>query len=438
VDALLGGAGQAATNLVGAAGRLFRGVDETTEAARLARFAESNQLPLMTSDLYPPTTFAGKAAQSIPEKIPVVGTAGMRETQQVARQNFVSDVAQRYGVPSDDVIMQSLAENASNVKRAAGQRMSNVQAAMGSDPIPLNNTVRAIDDFIADTTRGGKAFDEAAINRVKEFKDRILSGNNDFKLLRENRTYFREFIKGDSPVLTTQADAAIDKLYNAMTKDITEAVSAKLGAREAARLREADAVYFNEVQGIKNTRLKNILAKGDQTPELVNNMLFSKRPSEVALLYRSLDQTGKQNARAAVLHRAFQNFADTQSVEQFNTALKKMGPQIDIMFRGRDREQLKGMIKYLNATKRASEASVQTPTGQQLIGLGAIYDVTAAGGSATAGAATLSGLARVYESRPVAQLMLRLNSAKAGSPEFDKLVSDLSSALSSQAQAQTE
>jgi hypothetical protein len=167
-------------------------------------------------------------------------------------------------------------------------------------------------------------------------------------------------------------------------------------------------------------------------------MLFSKRPSEVALLYRSLDQTGKQNARAAVLHRAFQNFADTQSVEQFNTALKKMGPQIDIMFRGRDREQLKGMIKYLNATKRASEASVQTPTGQQLIGLGAIYDVTAAGGSATAGAATLSGLARVYESRPVAQLMLRLNSAKAGSPEFDKLVSDLSSALTSQAQAQTE
>jgi hypothetical protein len=438
VDALLGGGGQAVSNIVSGAGRIFRGVDETTTAAQTAAFAKQNNLPLMTSDINPPGTFAGRSAQSLGEKIPIAGTGGLRETQQTARQNIVKETADRYGLPSYESIMQSLTNNVSRVKSSAGKRIESIKGAMGQDPVPLNNTIKAIDDFIAQSTAPGRAFDQATISRLQEFKDMISSGDNTLDALRANRTYFREFIKGDAPVLSSQADRANAIIYKSMTDDMADAVTNKLGARESARLRDADAVYAAEVSNVKNTKLKNILSKGSESPELVANAIFSKSPSDVARVYRALDQTGRQNARAAVVHKAFEQFAKSENPDMFASALKGMGPQIDIMFRGKDRAQIKGLIKYLESTKRAGQSSVVTPTGQQLFQLGAVGDIVYTGGSGTAGAAGVGGLARLYESRPVAELMLRLSSAKAGGAEFERLSAELTRALTAQAQAQTE
>lgn len=436
-DAALGGAGQAAANLIGAGARLLsRGSPADDAAAQAVRFAEQNKLPISTTDVIPPTSFAGRSAQSLGEKVPLVGTAGIRESTQAARQDIVKKLSAKYGEPSMAEISSSLARNASKVKQAAGKRIeSTINAARGVD-IPLNNTVAAIDDLIGNMTQPGRAFDQSVVNRLNEFKQSITSAPNDIEAIRQNRTFFREFIKGDSPVMSNQADRANKIIYDAMTKDMQQGVKTALGPEAASKLAQADAVYAQEVAAIKNTRLKNVLAKGNETPEVVANMIFSKKPSEVGQIYRGLDATGKRNARAAVVHKAFEQFAKNESPDAFLNQMSKMQPQINIMFKGQEGEQLRGLINYLQHTKQAGRAGLVTPTGQQLFQIGAVGDIVYTGGAGTAGAATVGALARAYESKPVMRLLMRLNRETPGSRRFEELSGQLTKLMTAEMQSE--
>lgn len=438
IDAALGGGGQALSNVISGAYRATRPLNQADDAVQAMNFAKQQDLPIMTSDIAPPTTFAGRSAQSMGEKIPYIGTGGAREAQEKVRQTVINELAERYGAPSTDDIMQSLLSNQSTVKRAAGNRMQRIKDQMSGREIPLNSTVKAIDDLIADMTKPGAAYDDSVVATLQGFKDRVTAAPNDLDMLRNNRTFFREAIKGDKPVLAGQADRANQIVYDAMTKDMALGVKATLGDDAARKLRQADSVYASEVSAVKNTQLRNILQKGSDSPELVNNMLFSSKPSDVSRLYRNLDQQGRENARAAVIHRAFQKFGEEESPQKFLTAMRNMKPQIDVMFKGQDKAYIDGLTKYLAATKRASEAAVLSKTGMELIGPAAVFDIMQTGGSATMGAGTIGGLARMYESKPVRELVIRLNNAAPGSKEFDILSRELTQLLTSMAQSETE
>ncbi|SPX11880.1 DNA transfer protein [Escherichia coli] len=71
-----------------------------------------------------------------------------------------------------------------------------------------------------------------------------------------------------------------------MTDDINGAIGQNLGNDTLRKYQQANAVYADEAAKLKNTRLKNVLMKGDLTPEVVNNMLFSKNKSEIKTLYK--------------------------------------------------------------------------------------------------------------------------------------------------------
>lgn len=438
VDAALGGAGQAASNVIGAGARLFGRGSADTAADQSAAFAQQNNLPIMTSDVVPPTTFAGRSAQSIAEKVPLAGTAGMREASQQARQKAITDLAERYGEPSMEEVNSSLQRSASRVKSAAGARIENTKKLAGDAPIQLNNTVAAIDDLIDNMTKPGMLVDDTVVNALRSFKEQVTAAPNNLDMIRQNRTLFRELVKGDAPVMSNQADRANKIVYDALTKDMTDGVQSILGPNAARRLREADAVYAQEAQAIKNTKLKNILAKGNQTPEIVGNMLFSKRPSEVAQLYRSLDSVGRQNARAAVVSKAFEQFSINESPERFISAMRKMDPQIEIMFKGRDRQQLRGLLNYLEHTKQSSQAALLTPTGQQLVAPAAVFDIMSTGGAATGAAAGIGLIARVYESKPVMRIMLQLSKETPGTRKFEEISRELTRVMTAEAQRQSE
>ena len=63
-----------------------------------AKQAESAGLPVLTSDVRPPSTFAGKWLQRTGESIPLLGTGGIRKTQQDLRTEAVKDLARSFGV----------------------------------------------------------------------------------------------------------------------------------------------------------------------------------------------------------------------------------------------------------------------------------------------------------------------------------------------------
>ena len=56
----------------------------------------------------------------------------------------------------------------------------------------------------------------------------------------------------------------------------------------------------------------------------------------------------------------------------FATEMKKFQPQINTFFKGEERKQLEGLQRLLDATRRAQDAAVTTPTGQQVLGAGTL------------------------------------------------------------------
>lgn len=171
--------------------------------------------------------------------------------------------------------------------------------------------------------------------------------------------------------------------------------------------------------------------KGDLTPEVVNNMLFSKNKSEIKTLYNSVGRVGRAQMRNGIIGKAMEKSGG--SPDQFLRQVNLMSNQTGIAFKGRDAAYLKGMKNYLESTKRAGQARVTTPTGQQAIpfimGIGSVVNpkVAAIGGG-------YGLLARMYESEPARNAMLRLANTPRGSTAFEKALSDVERVVNSFAQ----
>ncbi|MBC3251214.1 lytic transglycosylase domain-containing protein [Serratia fonticola] len=421
LNAGVGGAVRGVTNAVGAGYRGVRGA-MSPEADQAVRFAEQNNIPLLTTDVAQPGTFTGRSAQALGEKIPVTGTGGVRRAQQEARGQLVQQYSERFAPPAPEEIVQSLRRQTNRVKQAAGQRLTQVNDAMEPvGAIQPTQAISAIDTEITRLRRLGGAADTQTINRLQTYRDELDRGA-DFGLLRDLRTQFRQDVRGDRVVWPNQSQAAVNRVYAALTNDVDKAVADNLGPQVANRYRQANAAYANEAQLVNNTRLKNVLQKGDLTPEVANNLLFSNKPSEVRQLYLSLDNRGRHAARASVIGKAYEKSGG--SPDKFLNEINRLSSQTGILFRGEERQYLNGLSTYLDQTRRAARAGAVTPTGQELLQVavpaGVASDVIGTGGVGTATALSYGALARAYESKPVRNAMLRLANTPAGHSAFER------------------
>lgn len=436
LSGVLGTGGKAFENIVGAAARAIKG-KMSPEAAEAVKFADANNAPLMTTDAVQPGTFSGRSAQALAEKIPVTGTGSLRRNQQEARSKLIQEYSESFAAPLPDEVVQSLQRQTSKVKQAAGKRMSEVDSAMQSvGTINPTQAITAIDNEMSRLARLGGAADTQTINKLQTYRDELVKGA-DFSLLRGLRTQFRQDVKGDRMVWPSQSQGAVNRVYDAMSKDINQSVSDNLGARVADRYRQANAAYAHEAQVVNNTRLKSVLQKGELTPEVANNLLFSNKKSEVQQLYRSLDSRGRNAARASVIGKAYEKSGG--SPEKFLNEINRLSAQTGILFKGSEKQYLNGLKKYLEQTQRASRAGTVTPTGQELLQVGipagVAFDVVN-GGTATVAALSYGALARVYESKPIRNMMLRLANTPKGSTAYDRLISKISQSVTAVSQGE--
>ena len=436
----LGGAGKGIENALGAGYRAIKGAPDT-EAQQVAQFAKEQDLPLMTTDVVEPSTFVGKSAQSAAEKVPVTGTGTLRAKQQEAREGLIADYAKQFEPYDPNEVVQSLQRQTSKVKQAAGNARQGVIDDMQGKTVSASNAVKAIDDEIArlGKTPGGEAratADTATIDKLEAYKADLLAEPS-FDNLEQLRTQFRTDVKGDRMVMPTRSEASINRIYSAMSKDMDDSIKSSLGDSAARKWKQSNAVYANEANKIKNTRLKSVLQKGDLTPEVVNNLIYSNKPSEFKNLYRSLDSKGKSAARSALIGKAFDK--SNGSPERFVNELDKMGAQLGLSFKGQDKKFLDGLTNYINATRQAGRAEVVTPTGQQLFQValpaGIAADVGTTGGLNIAAGLGYGGLARAYESKMVRNAIMKLNAIPKGSTAYEQQLAKVSTLLSSFAQA---
>jgi formiminotetrahydrofolate cyclodeaminase len=160
-------------------------------------------------------------------------------------------------------------------------------------------------------------------------------------------------------------------------------------------------------------------------------MLFTGSPDEIKILYKSLDGEGRKKARAALIHKASDE--GRASPEVFVNNMKRYQKQHNTFFRGKEGDELRGLLNYLDYTRQASKASTLTNTGQQMIPVAAVAgigtDYVTTGGVGTALTAGTAALSSVYESPIVRDLMVKMSSVEKGSTAFEKLAAKLEAQL---------
>jgi len=413
-----------AINQVGrVAGAAYRGV-------RGAISPEAQQA-LHTTDVLQPNSRVGRMAQTTAENIPFAGTSSMRAAQQEGRSQLVNEYASRFGEYDPSIVIGSLKAKTSVIRRAAGNRLEQVQSAMKGVNIQPERAIQQIDDEIGKLQKLGRVADTDTIGKLQAYREELASGNVDLEQLSRLRTQFRMDVRGERTQMPPPAEAAVQRVYKAMTGDIDNSIGQSLGNDALRRYKQANAVYADEASKLQNTRLKNVLMKGDLTPEVVNNMLFSKNKSEVQNLYNSVGQIGRAQMRNGIIGKAMEKSGG--SPDQFLRQVNLMSNQTGIAFKGRDAAYLKGLKNYLESTKRAGQAGVTTPTGQQtipfILGIGSVTNPALVGIGGGYGL-----LARVYESEPARNAMLRLANTPRGSTAFEKALADAERVINSVAQ----
>ena len=499
--------------------------------------AQRAGIQVLTSDVIPPRTFAQKWMQAVGERIPVVGTGPVRQTQQSQRVQAVKDIAEDFGVTDTQVTAKNIwddlaakrgadltkyktakdevidkiataqsnrvlgeemlkeadeltqkagklyADQAKLVNRVADlekrdlgwagqQRIDRLQKRIGEyrsaiedantaavekrqlaqtmvddvsgKAVDLPRTLKAIDDQIADLSKLNNAQLEPAIKVLRDWKASVQ--NQDLRSIESLRKQLGEAFK--SPELGSVrsiGEKAVSSIYRPLVDDMGDFIKANGDRRDFLKWKVSNARLADMMGDVEKTALESVLKRGDATPEVIYNMLFSRKPSEVAQLYRNLSPVGRANARSAIIARAVEKAGgvDNVSPDRFANQVRDLGKSVNIFFTGDDLKRVQGLARVLNSTKRAGEAAALPPSGVQnfyaMLGIGGAGvgggipgAVATAGGMATVGSA-----ARLYESAAVRNLLMKFPQVRPGSAEEAELLKRLMSTLAAQQQVET-
>jgi hypothetical protein len=403
-----------------------------TEAQEIVEAGRETDIPVLTTDIAPPKGIVGGLARQLGERIPVLGTGGLRASQSSAREKAVIDLANSLPAVSDDQIVKSLAAKADRVKKAAGSRIESTINKMDDlGEVDTSNTLKAIDDSLAKLKQPGKITDDATIGELENIKQIITENPQSFRLLRSNRTSVRELAESADPLVRSQlpsfSKSQLNKVRQAMSKDLDKFVRQNEGKKGLARYKEDDLIYSQEARKLTKSRLKNVLDRGEITPEAAETMLFSRKPSEVKLLHSKLTKEGKTAARSALIMRSIEKAGGVENINptRFANELTRLKKQTDIFFKGAEGERLEGLRKVLMATKRAQEAGVVTPTGQSIAAIAAGAGAGVAPLASLITATTVGGFSRAYESAVVRNLLARLGRVRQGSRQEKSILNKL-------------
>ncbi|MDV0509406.1 DNA transfer protein [Escherichia coli] len=401
---------------------------------QLLKRAAAADVPVMTSDVVPPKTKLGNQLQGYSEGV-IAGTGPMRAAQQDARTKLVNRFTEKYGDYDPSVVVDSLKSGVAREKSLAKSKLNNLSGRMVGKPVDTSGAIRAIDGAVNELGKLKGVSDTQTISALNDYKNaiqEITNGDDAFELLDKLRTQFRIDVKGDRTVLPSMSQTMVDRVYNSLTNSLSKSIAKGLSPKDASAWRAGKADYAKMATHVTQTRLKNVLNKGDLTPEAVNTIVYGQYGSDIARLYGKLDQKGKDMLRAAYISKIADKVGD--SPQKMMTELGKLQKQANgqvfkTVFGGKNGKEIEGMLSILDATKRASEANVVTKTGMTLAPLVRVIGNLKTGGALLAGETGIGLMSRVYESPMARNALLRLANTKAGTPAYERALSNAANAI---------
>lgn len=287
--------------------------------------------------------------------------------------------------------------------------------------------VAKLEDF-KQALAGKTRFDDTGVidpNTGQTIKRRVDTQPNTLKELEAIRREMGAAF--DDPSLASIADdgkKAVRAIYSPLRNDMGATIREAAGPDVARTWRVANARLSSMADELQSTALKSTLNKAASTPEDVAKLLFSAKPSQVRLLYNNLSSEGRVKAQGVLIGKAIEKAKG--SPDNFANELDRLSKNVGIFFQDSDLARVQGLGRVLQTTKRASQAGVQPENGSQLLPYAVPASLTSLAGTifGTTSAGVVGGmgigaglLARLYESAPVRNALLKLGRTKPGSPQ---------------------
>lgn len=440
LSAGIGGGGKAIERGLSGLSRAASG-NIAPETQQLLRNAEQNGIDVLTTDVLPPRTSVGRQLQQAGEQS-IGGTGNRRAIQAEQRENFVETLQQRidneFGIYAPHVMQGEVNAGLRRAKDLHGGVINNITQQMTGVPVTPTRSLPAIDEALQ-RIGNGLAPNNAATQILGNLRNRVANGAS-FEELRNLRTELRQSLQGDNLAMPTALESAYNRINTAMTNDMNRSVGQNLGAGALNQLRHANNEYRNIARGIEKTGLKRALEKGDITPELINNIVYSKRPSDIARIFNMVNENGRNQLRSAYLTRAYEkaNGSPQRMVTQLNQLINQSNGQVfNTVFNQQQRGMVEGMRDVLEATRRASTANQVTQTGMSLITPTRTAATLLTGGTSLGIEAGTGLIARMYESPVIRNMLLRLHNTPRGSTARDRAITNIINTLTATGQAES-
>ena len=384
-------------------------------------------IPVMTSDVRPPTTRVGRLFQSVAETMPL-GTGGMRREQQVARENAVENLMADYGISLKDDIASEVVSNLTKsrddtIARYNNMKQNVIQQFAGSGNVPATKSVSAIDGLLNDLRAENLPQQLGALTRQLEDVRNSLTGPGDLAKIEANRKTLFE-LKADPNLasISSKSEKAFQKVYTALNEDMGDYIKANGTAKDFNLWKVANTKLARTADELRVGGLKNVLNKGEFDPDTVTKMLTGSKPADVRTLFTSLNKDGRESARLLLIQDAAKSAMNKETGDidpnKFAKAVAGMSDNFGQFFSGSDLRRVKGLAEVLRATNRAPLAAALPPTGAQLVpfatmgafgSLGTLLGLSVPQGMALS--AAFGASKRFYESQPARDLLLRISQA---------------------------
>lgn len=411
--------------------------DIAPEVKQAIDTAEGMGVTPMTSDALPPSNAFTRGLMQGGEGA-LMGTGSQRAEQYATRSSLVKNYFDRVGEYNPDDVVKSLTTTLRGRKDSAGAVINDVTNKMGNAVVDTTNTMSALNTAISRQERLGSSANKSLLSSLRNLREELSNPATDldvtFDLLRQHRTAFRSNVQGDAMVFPDQAKATTNMIENAMTRDLRNSVGKTLGPSEAANYIKANSDYANVYNKVLNKRISSVLnnATHQATPELINTVVYSRKPSDIKRIWSALDDKGKDAMRAAYVSRIAESSGGSPA--RFLTQVNKLKRQADgdvygTIFSGKHMKELDALHDVLQLTSRADSANVVTQTGQALANPLRIGAAIPTLGQSLAGEAGFGLVMRAYESRPVRNALLRLANTKAGTPAYEKALNEAALAI---------
>jgi hypothetical protein len=374
--------GGAAANVVKATGQA---IPKELDAA-------FRQGTVMTSDVFPPQTSLGKQWQREVERTPLVGTGGARKVQQDERAKAAEELANSYGVRVETSFDTDIVNSAQGVFKASRERATTLKGEAVNEltkggSVDTSKTYKLIDDLIKEESKAGALKNQGTIDYLKKVQAEIVSG--DFPKIIQVRTRVFNEIKDaggvNSPIRTSD-DAILEKVRGSLSNDLntfaegySKTAADKSGRLAANKWKASNRIYVDGFNKAKDQKLKQVLANGEATPELVVSVIRSGKASDLKRLHDALDLEGRASVRSQILKDAMEKAGayktpTSGASESYinptillnNLDAPKTRTAVNVFFTGKEKKELDGLKRYLALTRRAQESAASPDTGAQM------------------------------------------------------------------------